>query len=535
MIKKYKKREKHKCKVCDNLTYSTNIYCCRECYNKDHNIIIICKNCGLEKKLPKNRSNQEYCSVKCANVNLDRKETNRKSKETLKIKYGVSNPFEVVGYNNLKIDNIKRGKNISKSYNKKSKEEKLEIGNKISNSLKSKNKYEKQIIKEKRENTNLKLFGVKNTLQHNSPLRNKADINNQNSQILKYENWLKLHNLILLNEYKGVKDLEGNIIYYEFKHIPTNTVFIDHLACGRLPIYKDPTETLGTSKPEKELINFIKSHYSGDIITNNKKLVKGFEIDIFLPELNLAFEFNGLFWHSESKGKNRKYHLYKTEECLKQNIQLIHIFEDEWVYKPDIVKSRILNLLNLTPNKIYARNCNIEILDNDLKNQFLNHNHIQGEDKSKIKLGLYYNGELISVMTFGNLRKVTGNKSSIDSYELLRFCNKLNTNVVGGFSKLLKFFIKNYHPKNIISYADKRWSNGKVYEKNNFTFIHDTPPNYWYMKYYKTREHRFKYRKSELSKILNEYNDLLSEWENMKNNNYDRIWDCGSKKYQLVF
>jgi hypothetical protein len=531
--RKYKKREKHKCKVCDNLTYTTNIYCCRDCYNKDHNIIITCKNCGTEKTLPKNRSNQEYCSIKCANINLDRKETNRKAKKTLKNKYGVSNPFEITGYNNLKIDNIKRGKNISKSYSKKSEEDKLERNNKISKSLQSKNQNEKQIIKLKRENTNLTLFGVKNTLQHNSPLRFKAEINNKNSQISKYEKWLKDNNLILLDEYKGVKDLGGNIIYYNFKHIPTNNIFIDHLANGRLPIFKDPTETIGISNQEKNLIDFIKNNYSGPIITNNRKIVKGFEIDIFLPELNLAFEFNGLYWHSELKGKTRNYHLNKTQECLQQNIQLIQIFEDEWVYKQDIVKSRILNLLNLTPTKIHARKCKIKIIDNKIKNRFLISNHIQGEDKSKIKLGLYHDDELVSVITFSKLRKVTGNKNTEGSYELLRFCNKLNTNVIGGFSKLLNYFIKNYFPKLIISYADRRWSLGKVYEKNNFNFIHNTPPNYWYTKYYKIREHRYKYRKSELPKILDNYNDLISEWENMKNNKYNRIWDCGSKKYQL--
>jgi hypothetical protein len=115
----------------------------------------------------------------------------------------------------------------------------------------------------------------------------------------------------------------------------------------------------------------------------------------------------------------------------------------------------------------------------------------------------------------------------------LRFCNKLNTTVVGGFSKLLKHFIKNHNPIKIISYADRRWSVGKVYKNNGFTFYNNTQPNYWYMKYYKEREHRFKYIKSNLHKLLSDFNPTLSEWENMKNNKYDRIWDCGSKKYEL--
>jgi hypothetical protein len=242
-----------------------------------------------------------------------------------------------------------------------------------------------------------------------------------------------------------------------------------------------------------------------------------------------------MYFHSENNGKGREYHLHKTTECEKQNIQLIHIFEDEWVYKNDIIKSKLRHLLKINKTKIYARNCIIKDVNNKEKNQFLNENHLQGEDKSKIKLGLYYNNELVSLITFGKYRKITGNKHEENKYELIRYASKLNVNVVGGFSKLLKNFIKNYTPLEITSYADRRYSVGNLYKLNNFKFIHNTPPNYWYMKYYKNREHRYKYRKSELHKILEIYEPNKSEWDNMKLNKYDRIWDCGSKKYIMVF
>jgi hypothetical protein len=524
----------HKCLNCSNLIPIRKKYCNRVCYNENHNVTITCLKCGTEKNVPKNRQDLKYCSVKCANDSIDRKKSRAKAVQTLVKKYGKSNPFEIQGYSNIQR-NLNYGDKISKTINNKSLQEKQAINNKISNTLKNKSLEEKQHIKEKKENTNLKRFGDIHSLGKNSILRKKADLNNRNGFINRLNQWLNSNNLELLDEYNGVKDNEDNIIYYHFKHIPSGNIFIDHVACGRLPMYKDPNETIGISNVEKELQSFIKENIASDVIFNNRKLVKGFEIDIYIPEYNLAIEFNGLRWHSELMGKTKEYHINKTNECEKQGIKLIHMFEDEWKYKNSIVKSRLKHLLNKSEKRIYARTCLIKQIDNTTKNQFLNDNHIQGEDKSKIKYGLYHYDELVSVITFGSLRKITGNVSSNGHYELIRFCNKINVSVVGGFSKLLKHFTKTNHPTQVISYADRRWSIGDLYEKNGFTFIHDTPPNYWYMKYYNHREHRFKYRKSELPKLLNTYDGTLSEWENMKNNKYDRIWDCGSKKYGMSF
>ena len=119
-------------------------------------------------------------------------------------------------------------------------------------------------------------------------------------------------------------------------------------------------------------------------------------------------------------------------------------------------------------------------------------------------------------------------------WELLRFCNKLNTTVVGGASKLLKGFINMYNPKNILSYADRCWSKGKLYENLGFDLIKTSPPNYWVTKNYLHREHRIKYQKHKLSKILDSFDQELTEWENLKANGYDRIWDCGNLVYGLT-
>jgi hypothetical protein len=278
-----------------------------------------------------------------------------------------------------------------------------------------------------------------------------------------------------------------------------------------------------TSVTEKEILEFIKSNYDGTIIENFK--IERREIDIFLPNLMLGFEFNGLYWHSELY-KNKIYHFDKTKFFDEQGINLIHIWEDDWNFRQDIVKSMILNKIKKNRNIIYARKCQIKnISDNILIRNFLEKNHIQGFVGSKIKLGLFYKDELVSIMTFGNLRKSLGQKNKNDHYELLRFCNKLNTTVIGGASKLFKYFINNFNPIEIISYCNKSYSHGKIYStigmKENSTSI-----GYSWSKD-GIRYNRFSFRKDTLIKQGYEG----SETSIMNSRGFYRIWDCGQVKF----
>jgi hypothetical protein len=263
-----------------------------------------------------------------------------------------------------------------------------------------------------------------------------------------------------------------------------------------------------------------------EYIKNDTKILNGFELDIFIPEFNVAIEYNGLHWHCDMF-KRPSYHLDKTKMCENLGIRLIHIFEDELIHKKNIVFSRINQILKLNNEKIYARNCVVrEILTNETKT-FLNENHIQGNCNSKIKIGLFYQEKLVSVMTFNSISK-NMNKGN---WELSRFSNLQNTNVVGGASKLLSFFIKKYYPSLIYSYADKRWSNGDLYEKLGFIKTKQNKPNYWYVKGNK-RYHKSNFRKDKLKKqysIIGEF----KEWEIVQNLGYKRIWDCGTLKFEL--
>ena len=289
-----------------------------------------------------------------------------------------------------------------------------------------------------------------------------------------------------------------------------------------------PYHNCNSSLQEKELNKFI-NEIGFDTITNNRNILEGKEIDIFIPDKNIGIEFDGLYWHNELN-KDKNYHLDKTLKCNDIGVRLIHIFEDEWINKKDIWKSMLKNILSSKQNNvIYARKCEIKEINAKLCDNFLNENHLQGRCNSKYKYGLFYNNELVSVMTFGYTRHFIG--SMKHEYELLRFCNKLNTQVVGGASKLLKYFIKLHNPKNIVSYADRRWSNGNLYNKLGFKLYNTSKPNYYYV-IGNERKNRFNFRKSIL---ITKYNcpENLSEHEFCKSKKWWRIYDCGCLCYEL--
>jgi hypothetical protein len=288
----------------------------------------------------------------------------------------------------------------------------------------------------------------------------------------------------------------------------------------------NPINSFSNSGQEIQLQDFIKNNYDGEILLNNRSII-GTELDIYIPELKMAFEFNGVYWHNEIY-KSNKYHLEKTELAEKNDIKLIHIYQDNWMFKQDIIKSRILNLLGKS-DKLFARKCKIkEILDNKLVRDFLEKNHLQGFVGSKIKIGLFYENELVSLMTFGYQRKSMGQKSKENSYEMLRFCNKLNINVVGGASRLFDHLIKTYNPNEVISYADRSWSSGNLYEKLGFHLVHKTTPNYYYV-IDGIRRYRFEFRKDVL--VRQGADPSKTEHEIMLEKKIYRIYDSGHLKY----
>lgn len=292
------------------------------------------------------------------------------------------------------------------------------------------------------------------------------------------------------------------------------------------------------SAPDKSCRSQIQSKIAkslevDNLVVNSRSIIPPYELDIFLPDYNLAIEYDGLFFHSRGLHKHKmfntpdydkKYHLKKTEMCEALGIQLFHIFESDDL---DIWFSMINNKLGLN-KKIYARKCIIKELNYNEISDFLNENHLQKSTVSKINLGLFYNDKLVQVMTFGKPRF---NKNY--EYELIRLCTLKYCSVIGGASKLFKYFLDNYKPKSIISYANRRFSKGSIYKTLGFEFIENTEPNYFYFKYLKLLA-RHQFQKHKLKEKLEIFDPSLSESANMMLNGYRIIYDCGNMKFQWI-
>lgn len=290
------------------------------------------------------------------------------------------------------------------------------------------------------------------------------------------------------------------------------------------------------SSGEQEIVEFL---YDNQIITKNRSLLNGKEIDIVDDNLKICIEYNGLYYHTEKMGKDENYHLNKTKECQKLGYKLIHIFEDEWVKNKNIVKNKLLILFNKTDSfiKVGARKVTIQKINSKLKSNFLEENHIQGNDKCDIIYGAYYDNLLIGVMTFKSKRNMT--KNNHNEYELSRFATKLGYLVQGLASKILNKFINDYKPNNIISFADIRWTPDidNLYNKLGFKLVKINKPNYYYynskINKYK-RFHKFNYGKNTILKKYPNADMNKTERELMEELGFSRIWDCGLYKYEMI-
>lgn len=339
---------------------------------------------------------------------------------------------------------------------------------------------------------------------------------------LKYVNdkHLKTHG-ITLSEYK-IKYL--NIPYLSETTIDKLKVSYENNLKYYEPEFK--------SKAEKEISGLIEQcGYS--VLLNNKQILNGVEIDIYVPELKLGIEYNGNYYHTENLGKDKYYHLNKQNTAKKYGVNLIHIFEDEWILKKDICISKIKHIIGKNnSSKIYARKTKISHINNDVCYEFLEKNHIQGySNKSKYNIGAYYNDMLIGVMCFYKEK---------NNWVLNRFATNIDFICVGVGSKLLSHFIKNISENlDIITFGDRNWIHNEsenIYTKLGFELDKILKPDYKYfnpkISRYK-RLHKFGFRKKIL---LNKYPDILNnemtENEMTKIIGCQKIWDCGLFRYK---
>lgn len=277
------------------------------------------------------------------------------------------------------------------------------------------------------------------------------------------------------------------------------------------------------SKVETKLVN----HFSEfDPIRNDRKALCGKEVDLLFAEQKLGIEVNGIYFHSEAKGKHKTFHLDKTTAALEKGIKLLHFWDYEINDSFDIVTSMIFNRLGESA-RLYARNLQVIIPTKDQTTKFMDKNHLQGSRGHSVAYGLQKSdGEIVSIMTFGRPRF-----SKDFEYEILRSACLLGTTVVGGASKLFKHFLKTNNPRSVVTYADRRYSEGAVYNSLGFEFSHDSAPNYFYHKG-KYMIPRYSAQKHKLPKLLGDSFDItLSEVDNMTKAGYSRVFDCGNKVF----
>jgi len=493
-----------------NLSKMEMVFLIRNGYTENPKCI-----CGNPIKFTYNKY-RTYCSAKCSATT---ESTKNKRIATTNEKYGCDNVFqdstvkEKLRKTNLERYGSENPFTIGSEYVKGKILEKYGV------------EYASQTpeIRAKTIDTCMKRYGV----SHPMKVSALADGASKIRRDATYESFSRFKDeaipLFSKDEYHG----GGYDNIYPWKCTKCNAAFDHWYHNGYIP---KCSHCYGKSAFELEVYEYIKS-LGVEVIRNKRTILKDMELDLYIPTHNLAIECNGNYWHSElNGGKDSTYHLLKTSRCMEQDIQLIHIFQDEWKYKQDIVKSRLRHKFKLSTSMIYARKCTVASIDSDTKNDFLNNYHIQGKDNTPIRYGLFHDNTLVAVMTFCKRRY---DKKS--GYELVRYATHADYSVIGGAGKLLKAFEREYSPSCIISYADKRWSIGGVYHTLGFNHVHDSTPSYFYTKKYIIRESRLKYQKHKQKKILPIFNPELTEWENMKANGYDRIWDCGNMVFEKSY
>ena len=273
----------------------------------------------------------------------------------------------------------------------------------------------------------------------------------------------------------------------------------------------------GASYQEQSLIDYIKSIYKGNLIEHARIIPSDCssykrEVDCYLPDLHLAIEYNGVYRHSDQCGIARNYHEQKSKECEKLGIRLIHIYSDEWLNDSNKIKSLLSIAINGVTSKIYARKCQIRQITNKEAKDFNNLNHLQNHRNAQVTYGLFYNDNLVQLMSFSK-SKYNRNLKSNNAWEIIRGCPGSNNIVVGGVSKLFKHFVRDYNPDEIFSYCDFNKFDGTSYEALGMKFIGYTGPNKWWI----YNNHRI--------------NRNPSRYKELKNTAQGTLWGAGSKKY----
>ena len=297
-----------------------------------------------------------------------------------------------------------------------------------------------------------------------------------------------------------------------------------------IPVYaiKDSCPLCSGSSGENELRGAVEALVGEDkVVARSRSIIPPCELDIYVPDKNIAIEYNGLYWHTESAGRDRNYHYNKWKECREQGIQLIMIWEDEWRDNRELVEKMLSHKLGVSnEQKVFARKTRIVQVESSVVREFCDTNHIQGSANGSVYFGLKDDsGELVAVSVWRKNR---------NTLYLERYCT--STTVVGGMGKLLKAgktWARNNDCYRIVTFADHQVSDGNLYEKLGFVAEKEIKPDYKYVVGGK-RKHKFGYR---LKRFQNDpellYREGYTETQLAQLNGLERVWDCGKTRYVI--
>lgn len=458
-----------------------------------------CVTCGKELEFKKAVSNdgiRKYCSRTCCANNEERRTQAHKTLE--------DNPEKKKRY----IDPERR-KEILENV-KKTNLEKYGV----------EFPFQSSVYREKAKESIKERYGVENIAQLPEFLDKRVKSKREGEYENYSQNMIKLHSVELLSS----KEEFVNSETLRFKCLLCGKEWEQDRKVAQQVFCTDCFSDRWRSRGEKELYQFIKDNVSCEVLNNVRGLFDcNKELDIFIPSMNLAFEFDGDYWHStEYRGKY--YHLEKTKKLKEKGIRLIHINESEWFCNNVKIKGFILGVLGKLEKRVFARKCEVRDLDSKTFRQFLEENHLGTPINASTRLGLFTSdNELVSVIGIGKSRYKK------DEYEIYRFCNKLGYSVIGGLSKLVKHSGFN----DLVSYVDVSKFDGHGYLSSGFELIGETEPNYYYSNGKQTID-RISAQKHKLQKLLGEgYDPNLSEEVNMRNNSFFKIFNCGNLKLRL--
>ena len=521
------------CKVCGRPTKFRNfksgypIYCSSKCSNSDPDKKETCRQTVINRYGVENVSKSSVVKDRICNTFKEKygvewvgqsKEVQAKQKATCIEKYGVPTPFQMDDFQEKSIQTCR------KKYGTDYAVQSQEVKSKITASYIDKTgfinpSYNPDVIDKRRE-TNFKNFDGKWFTQTDEMIQSNHEL------------FLNRHkNIIGETDSTYIVSCEDNkCTLCEGKTFEIDkNVFVQRssqstVICPiKLPLMGN------ASLAETELLDYIKSIYDGEIETGDRSIISPLELDIVIPDKHIAIEFNGVFWHSDFNPRMCKtYHRDKSLKCIDKGYQLLHIWEDDWYNRKDIIKDYIKSKLGLCSKRIYARKCHVRGIDAHTARLFVDSNHIQGYSNATYKIGLFYDDVLVSVMLVGKLRDMMGSKPKEGHYEIYRVVSCEDTEVVGGFSKMLKYFERTYNPECIITYGDLCYTLGNVYLKCGFTDEGLSSPCYsWQIN--GVRYHRSNFMKCKLEECRKD--PSLTEDQAMRSRHPYKVWDAGKIKF----